>query len=55
MLLLTGSSVRLVGGTRFEGLMELFYNGVWGTVCDDNFDTNTKGPTVTCKMLGLSR
>jgi hypothetical protein len=55
MLLLTGSSVRLVGGTRFEGLMEFFYNGVWGTLCDDNVDTNTKGPTVTCKMLGLSR
>jgi len=44
--------VRLVGSnTSSEGRLEVFYNGVWGTVCDDGF-SNTAA-RVVCDMLGF--
>ncbi|XP_068428707.1 macrophage receptor MARCO [Clinocottus analis] len=42
--------VRLVPG-RSRGRVEVNYNGVWGTVCDDGFDT--VDGKVICKMLGF--
>ena len=30
----------------------MFYNGVWGTVCDDHFDR--KAAAVACHMLGFT-
>nr|XP_040041983.1 neurotrypsin isoform X1 [Gasterosteus aculeatus aculeatus]XP_040041984.1 neurotrypsin isoform X1 [Gasterosteus aculeatus aculeatus] len=48
---LTDGSVRLLGGTsRYEGRLEVFYRGHWGTVCDDGWtDSNTQ---VVCRQLG---
>lgn len=41
----------MVGGSGpFEGRVEVFHNGEWGTVCSNGFDSIDAG--VFCKMLG---
>ena len=44
--------VRLVGGTtEYEGRLEIYKLGRWGTVCDNNFNHNLS--VVVCRSLGL--
>lgn len=43
--------VRLIGSEFEKGRLEIYHNGVWGTVCDDDFEA--QDAQVTCMALGF--
>ena len=48
----TDGDIRLIGGgTRNEGNVQICYRNVWGSICDDYWDSNDGN--VVCNQLGL--
>jgi len=45
-------ALRLVGSSlNYEGRLEIYYDGQWGTICDDDFDN--RDASVACYQLGF--
>ena len=45
--------IQLVGGRDdFEGRLEFCFGGIWGTVCDDSWET--RDAEVVCRQLGFN-
>ena len=39
-------------GSQYEGLVEIFHNGAWGTVCNTNWDRHAA--IVACRTAGFN-
>ena len=47
--------IRLMNGSTpssYEGRVEVCFSGVWGTICNDDWDS--QDATVVCRELGIS-
>lgn len=44
--------IRLVGSTHYQGNVEIYHLGRWGSICDDEWDEIEA--KIVCKLLGFS-
>jgi deleted-in-malignant-brain-tumors protein 1 len=44
--------IRLIDGDGSSGRVEVCLDGLWGTVCDDGWDSNDA--TTVCRQLGYN-
>ena len=51
MFIFLDATIRLVGASKLEGRVEIMYQGIWGTICDDGWDDIDA--TVVCRELGF--
>ena len=50
----SNGDIRLVNGTTpYEGRVEICYGGVWGSVCDNGWDTSDA--IIVCRQMGFQR
>ena len=53
LVLCENGAIRLQGGTSiYEGRVEVCRSQQWGTVCDDDWET--EDANIACKQLGFS-
>ena len=48
----TALPLRLVDGMNSSGRVEVFYGGLWGTICNSSWDLNDS--QVACRQLGFT-
>ena len=52
LVIIPDATIRIIGGNnKLQGRVEIMYQGIWGTMCDDGWDDIDA--TVVCKELGF--